>query len=104
VEAALFFEALLDLMILLLKLQFKGVDLLRELFGFLKIFVILVPESRKLILEFLLALLHVSDRLLVFEADSPLPFNLSLQLMDGLLETNLVVEEFLDLPHAVSDD
>lgn len=65
-EAALFFEALLYLMILLLKLQFKGVDLLRELFDFLKIFVILVPESRKLILEFLLALLHVSDSLLVF--------------------------------------
>jgi hypothetical protein len=104
VEAALFFEALFDLMILLLKLQFKGVDLLRELFDFLKIFVILVPESRKLILKFLLALLHVSDSLLVFETNSPLPFNLSLQLMDGLLETNLVVEEFLDLPHAVSDD
>jgi hypothetical protein len=61
-------------------------------------------QTGEFILKLFFILLQVANSLLVFEADSPLAINLGLQLIDGLLECDFIIEQLLYFPHAVSND
>lgn len=57
----------------------------------------------QLVLQFLFIFLESLDHLFVLLVNSAFPIDLTLQLMDSLFELNLVVKQFVDLTHAVSD-
>jgi hypothetical protein len=103
-ESFLLFVALLQLSILTLKFNLKRTHFILKLTDPLSIFIIFMFQPRILTLNFLLILLQRPNGLLIFHTDTPFAFNLSLQLMDGLLEINFVVEQLLNFPHAVADN
>lgn len=67
-------------------------DSIVELSDLLGTLVVLMLQTGQLILQFFFVLLQVTNSLLVLEADSSLAVNLSLKLVDSLLEGDLIIE------------